>query len=219
MDLITGPLSLKTEMKNAVLLGSSLFALAASAHAGINVYGSESDWLDVTNNWTSVNLEGIAPYDGDVYLGSPGSITVGAVDFITSSSESNSWVTGNTYYSEWSSFSSSGAPDGTNGTTMDIPESTSFALYLGSFNPADPIFVTLSNGADTEISGYDLNSEFVGFTDTVPFDSVNLTQYNGTGVQVGPVSYGSIKVASSVPGPAGLVPFAVGLIALRRRRS
>jgi MYXO-CTERM domain-containing protein len=175
--------------------------------------------LDATGSWNSVDLEGIAPYDGDVYLGSPGSITVGGVDFITSSPESNSWVTGNTYYSEWSAFSSSGAPDGTNGTTMDIPESTSFGLYLGSFNPADPIYVTLSNGADTEISGYDLNSEFVGFTDTVPFDWVNFTQYNGTGLQVGPVSYGSIANVSTVPGPAGLVPFAVGLLALRRRRA
>ena len=206
-------------MKNAFIVGSSLLALAASAHAGLTVYDSESDWVSVTSGITSENLEGIAGFESYVYLGVGQSLDVGTVDFITSTSDSNTFVIGDMFYSPWANFSSQEAPDGTNGTTMDLPDSTSFALFLGTFDASDPVYVTFSNGDSTVISGFDVNSEFVGFTDSSAFDWVNVTQYNGEVIDVGPVAYGTSTASSSTPGPAALAPFALGLLARRRRRA
>ncbi len=103
---------------------------------------------------------------------------------------------------------------------ITLPEDvTGLALYYGTWFGPDVAF-GLSNGDSvvlgSTIGGWDSVPDFLGITDTTPFDSVLATSPDPIGLSLNDVSYGT-----AIPEPAACLLVAGGLAAaalLWRRR-
>jgi hypothetical protein len=199
-------------MKLAYFFSASIaLGMTALANAGLTEYNSEPAWAAATGTYATVTFEGILSPYGFQYIGTPGSYSVGGLDFV-GLDNGNVFLIGDGFYAPQSLISSQGGT--VNGFTIDFaaPETSAainFETFLG-----DNVYVQASNG-DTAVlgsPGYVSALTFAGFADTSPFTSLSFTT-DDEGLNIGPVMYG----ASTVPAPAALLPFAGGLLMLRRR--
>jgi len=112
-----------------------------------------------------------------------------------------------------------GSPTGLANILITLPgDVTGLALYYGTWFGTDVTF-GLSNG-DSVVLGSTTGAfsvpDFLGLTDTTPFDSVLATSPDSIGLNLNDVSYGT-----AIPEPATCLLMAGGLAAaalLRRRR-
>lgn len=185
-------------------------------------YVDRNEFLANTVSTTNIDFEGIAAQGRYSYLGS--SWNIDGVQF--QSSQNANWVVDDGFYDRYYNWNSGAILMAVRGSTVTayLPEDVTAVGtdYMGIINGGDGIqdyTVTLSSGESIVVSSNPHpNRAFIGFTslDGLEISSISFSAAEGY-LQFDNFVFGQALSNTSVPVPAPLALFALGLMAVARQ--
>jgi hypothetical protein len=185
-----------------------VFATIRPADAGVVVYTDPASFQAATTEVSDINFNGIVtPGQFTDYAIPPGYTdhATGTNFTFLNANGTDINITSATYYS--TSFggpvlpadvlnSSSTVPAGARESITLPASSTAFSIEFSTYD-LSPITIALSNGdtyVDSSPPGFG-NFAFLGFTDTMPFSSLTITDPTSSGVLLADVKFGSSSLS------------------------